>query len=471
MFFRRFLALLLILLTGCSKLEPPGSAQPLIVGLPADPIFHQSAGLSEGTEGYSRDLSALFAQTLNVKLRFVTAKDYPSLLAMVRDGEVHMAATLPAQYGDPHLRFTPPLRETRQLIVRHASAVSIDTPQDLAGREIATMPESAQLRAIRALDISPPPNLVEQAGIDELELLAGVARRRHDLAATDDLHFAVAANFNPDLDVALELPGKLAYVWAFHVDEAAVHEKAVHFIEAARADGTLRRLDDRYFGHIRRLNARDIAGFLENVRTRLPEYRNLFHEAQEISGIDWRLLAAVAYQESKWDPLATSPTGVRGMMMLTEDTADRLKVRNRLDPRESIHAGANYLAQLRDDLPEEIKPPDRLWFALAAYNLGMGHLNGGRHFAPSLNRDPNLWVDMKQVLPLLARPEYYNRLKSGRARGGEAVILVENIRNYYDVLSRLTPPHTPPSWGGEPPRQKVMKRKPAKPPKPSVPLS
>lgn len=462
MFLRRLLILLLVLLAGCSKLEPPGEKQPLIVGLPADPIFHQPAGQNEGAEGYSRDLTTLFAASLGVKLEFVTAPDYPTLLAMVRDGKVHMAASLPAQYGDPQLRFSPPLRETRQLIIRHASSVSIDSPQALAEREIATLPGSPQLRAIRALEIAPPPMLVEQAGIDELELLAGVASRRFDLAASDDLHFAVAANVNPDLDVALELPGKLAYVWAFHANEAPLHDQATEFIEAARADGTLRRLEDRYFGHIRRLNARDIAAFLESVRTRLPDYQEMFQEAQEITGIDWRLLAALAYQESKWDPLATSPTGVRGMMMLTEDTADRMRLKNRLDARESIHAGANYLAELMDELPEEIKPPDRLWFALAAYNLGMGHLGGGRQFAPALNRNPNLWVDMKQVLPLLARPEYYNRLKSGRARGGEAVILVENIRNYYDALSRLAPAYTPTSLGSEAPAGKAAKRKPAK---------
>jgi membrane-bound lytic murein transglycosylase F len=197
----------------------------------------------------------------------------------------------------------------------------------------------------------------------------------------------------------------------------------------------------------------------------LSEYRFAFHEAQEITGIDWRLLAALAYQESKWDPLATSPTGVRGLMMLTEDTADRMGVTNRLDAAQSIRAGSKYLAFLMDELPPEIKQPDRLWFALAAYNLGMGHLNGARHFAPSLKRDPNSWVDMKQVLPLMSRPEYYERLKSGRARGGEAVILVENIRNYYDVLSRLEPIYTPPSLEKPKPiRKPKAKRKKASAP-------
>jgi membrane-bound lytic murein transglycosylase F len=385
--------------------------------------------------------------------------DYPELLAQVQAGKVHFAAALPAQLGDSSLRTTPALRETRQIIVQHASALPADTPEKLAGREIAVMPGAPQIQTLNQLNITPPPLIVERPNLDELELLDRIARRPHELVATDDLHYAVAANFQPELTIAQELPGKLSYVWAFNEAHEALRQQAAQFIESIRDDGSLRKLDDRYFGHIRRLDSRDIAAFLARMRTHLPEYRTYFHEAQEITGIDWRLLAALAFQESKWDPLATSFTGVRGMMMLTEDTADRLGVRNRLDAKQSIRAGANYLAMLIDELPADITYPDRLWFALAAYNLGMGHLRGARSFAPSLGRDANLWVDMKRILPLMSRPEYYERLKSGRARGGEAVILVENVRNYYDVLSRFEPAWRPPSLGSSSRAEKLPRKK------------
>jgi membrane-bound lytic murein transglycosylase F len=188
--------------------------------------------------------------------------------------------------------------------------------------------------------------------------------------------------------------------------------------------------------------------FIERARSILPQYRKMFQAAQASTGIDWRLLAALAYQESQWDPLATSPTGVRGMMMLTEDTADHLRVSNRLDANLSIRAGAQYLSDLRDLLPASVKEPDRLWLALAAYNVGMGHLNGARGIAQGLKANPDSWYEMKKVLPLLARPEYYNRLKSGKARGGEAVIMVENIRIYADILNRYEAPHRPPEETG-----------------------
>ena len=454
-----FILGLSVLLAGCSRLGPPGPQQALVVGLPTDPLFQQAVAPSEAMNGFTRDLAELFAKELNVELRYITAPDYPTLMTMVREQKVHFAATVPAQYGDLQLRYTLPLRESQQLIAKHVSALPAETPEKLAGREIAVMPGAPQERAIRALNLTPPPVIVTRPGEDEIELLEGLVRRRYEFAATDELHFAVASNYQPDLDIAQELPGKLAYVWAFAAENSALHVQASQFIASAQRDGTLRRLDDRYFGHIRRLNSRDIEVFLDNTRHRLPEFRHAFQEAQEITGIDWRLLAALAYQESKWDPNATSPTGVRGMMMLTEDTADRLNVSNRLDARQSIRAGSKYLAFLMDELPDDIKQPDRLWFALAAYNLGMGHFKASLHIAGTLKRDPTQWIEMKQVLPLLALPEYYSRLKSGRARGGEAVILVENIRNYFDVLSRIEMMYTPPSLGGEPPIKKPPRKK------------
>jgi membrane-bound lytic murein transglycosylase F len=244
------------------------------------------------------------------------------------------------------------------------------------------------------------------------------------------------------------LPGKVVYAWAFRPEQDDQRAKADAFIEQYRQDGRMAKLEDRYFGHIKRINPIGASQFIEDMRTRLPRYRRLFQEAQATTGIDWRLLAALAYQESKWDPLATSYTGVRGMMMLTEETADRMGVGNRLSPAESIRAGALYLAELMERLPSEVHAPDRQWLALAAYNLGMGHLNGARQFAVGQKRDATSWYDMKKVLPLLSRPEYYNRLKSGRARGGEAVVMVENVRTYYDILVRFEPKRTSPLQTG-----------------------
>jgi len=156
------------------------------------------------------------------------------------------------------------------------------------------------------------------------------------------------------------------------------------------------RLIDQHYGHNERLEAIDASTFVTQTKTILPHYRPLFEEAERLTGIDWQLLAALAYQESHWNPLATSYTNVRGMMMLTEDTADRMNVENRLDARSSILAGARYLQRLKEDLPPRIKESERIWMALAAYNQGMGHLEDARVLAAKAGLNPNVWLDLKK---------------------------------------------------------------------------
>ncbi len=431
-----------LLLAACARIDPPEQRGELVVAVRADPVFYQQEGPDGEATGLAHDLVAEFAEELGVKVRFVIARDHTELLDLVRKGKVHFAATVPAIQGADDLRFTPPFRESRLLVAQNADSLPHDDLASLAGHPIEVLPASPEAQSLQQLRADPPLRPLEVDAADELALLARVADRRAELAATDAVHFDVASNFYPELSIALELPQKAAYVWAFYAQDTALLAKATAFLERVRADGTLARLDDRYFGHIKRINSYGVTQFVHDIQTLLPHYQAEFQQAQEITGIDWRLLASLAYQESKWNPLATSPTGVRGLMMLTEDTADRMHVTNRLDPVQAIRAGAMYLADIRDGLPEEIQEPDRTWLALAAYNLGQGHLNGARQFAVGMKRDADSWYDMKRVLPLMARPEYYARLKSGRARGGEAVIMVENIRSYYDILCRFEPPYT-----------------------------
>jgi membrane-bound lytic murein transglycosylase F len=201
----------------------------------------------------------------------------------------------------------------------------------------------------------------------------------------------------------------------------------------------LKRLVDRYYGHALRMNSVDSGALLEKIPTLLPTLKPHFREAETLSGVDWRLLAAIGYQESHWDPSATSPTGVRGLMMLTDETADRLQVKNRLDARDSIIGGARYFALLKEALHPRIGEPDKTFLALAAYNLGLGHLEDARIVAQQAKLNPDKWQDVRQVLGKLAEPETFTTLKHGYARGFEALQLVDNVRNYYDILVRMEP--------------------------------
>lgn len=433
---------LLFLLAGCTRLDPPEQLGELVVAIRNTPGYFQE---DEGT-GFEHDLVDLFARELGVKVRFVVTRDHAELLAQLKRGKVHFAAVTVAGDAaamDPAagIRLSSPLRKAGQLLVQQADSIPLDQVDDLKGKTVEVLAGSPQEAGLQKMNgLLPKFALLAQSGMTEIDLLERVSQHKSELAATDASHFEIAQNYFPNLQVAQELPGSVNFAWAFPLEgDAALFEKAQAFISRVGQDGTMARINDRYFGHIRRINHIGISDFLERIGTLLPHYRRDFLSAQEVTGIDWRLLAALAYQESAWDPLATSFTGVRGIMMMTEDTADSLHVSNRLDPKQSIAAGAKYLADLINQLPAKVKEPDRTWMGLAAYNLGQGHLNGARAIALGLKKDPDSWYEMKQVLPLLARPKYYERLKSGRGRGGEAVIMVENVRTYYDILSRFEP--------------------------------
>jgi len=431
--------ILLLSLAACGPkpLAVPAEQGRLVVVTRDGPTTHQLDAAGHAS-GFEHDLITLFAEEIGTPVQFLSAADPNDIAAALKQGQAHFGAGGLAPLPDEALRYTRPLRELDQVLVQHEDAAPVDEVADLSGKTVEALAGSAELEALYALTPKPAGlRIVAVEGMNEIQLLERVAQRQTDLAATDSAHFDIATNFFPALQEAFTLPGKRPIVWAFPKDsDPTLLPRADAFLERVRNDGTMARLIDRYFGHVRRLNQIDVTHFLEKMQSVLPRYRRDFVTVQDELGIDWRLLAALAYQESHWNPLATSPTNVRGMMMLTEDTADRLRVSDRLDARLSILGGSRYFVDLREQLPREVKEPDRTWLALAAYNLGMGHMNGARAIAKMVKRDPNSWYEMKQVLPLLSRPQYYSHLKSGAARGGEAVIMVENIRTYYDILVR-----------------------------------
>ncbi|GHU31911.1 hypothetical protein FACS189497_13120 [Betaproteobacteria bacterium] len=337
------------------------------------------------------------------------------------------------------LVWTTPLRELDFILAGQKGGRKISRLTDLAGRVVTVMPGTQAASAIEQLAAKVPALEVVYADADDQTLLTRLANGQIDLLATDRVHFALAARTSPQLTIAFNLPHESEVVWALppNIDGGLSREISI-FLSEARESGLLARVSDRYFGHVRRLNGQDVIAFLGHIEQRLPLYLPHFLDASARTGIDWRYLAALSYQESHWNPGAESRTGVRGLMMLTNDTASRLGIRNRIDPRQSILGGARYIAMLQNELPDEVPDPDRLWMATAAYNLGMGHFNGARTLARQLGKDNTSWLEMKSVLPLISRPQY--RLK-GSPRGYEALIMTENIRNYYDILlQQPTPP-------------------------------
>ncbi len=397
--------------------------------------------------GIEQDMLEIFAKDLGVRLRVIERSNFADILPALRRNIGHIAAAGLSATDERRKRFTfgPAYLSIQKVVAYNTEQRRPRSVRDLAGKRGAVVAGSSsadQLRLERAND--PDLHWDEVPVADSMTLLDRLSDGEYDYVMADSHVVELAQNLSPNIGKAFTLGGPETLAWALPKDADPLLVHQVHdFFNRINADGSLRILLDRYYGHIERLNQADIFAFLERRNSVLPQYRDVFHEAQELTGIDWRLLAALGFQESHWNPLATSPTGVRGLMMLTSATADRMGVTDRLDPRQNIIAGARYLKILKDALPARIGEPDRTWLALASYNVGFGHLEDARILAKRRGLNPDSWLDLRKTLPLLARSDHYTTVKRGYARGGEPVILTENIRNYYDILVRYEDPYRP----------------------------
>jgi membrane-bound lytic murein transglycosylase F len=427
------LASLCLLLAACDQQIPPWNAGKLIVIVP------ETAQAPEAE--FERELVRLLAEQLHLTVELIPLPQNQVLTAL-RKHQAHLAAIpLRIENNPAVIQFGPSYQSVRELLVCNSSMPRIRELTDLRGKELVVAAGSAHEVALREAQTNLP-SLQWQTDRDlsTQDLLAEVGEGGLDCVAANELQFADARNYHPDLVAELDIvpPSQLAWGFPGNVDSDLLKQVRI-FFTAIQQDGTLHRLLDRYYGHNNRLRKMDAAAFISGINTVLPHFRRMFEEAATITGEDWRLLAALAYQESQWNPLATSYTNVRGIMMLTGDTADQMNVSNRLDARESILAGARYLQQLKEQLPDRIPEPDRTWMALAAYNQGSSHLEDARILTSRAGKNPDSWADVKKWMPMLGQPKYYKTLKHGYARGGEAVILVESVRSYYGMLQRLEP--------------------------------
>jgi len=395
---------------------------------------------SDGPIGFEHDLAQAFAHSLGVRARFVVADRHASILPDLENGDADMAAagiTITDDIAGRFL-FSPPYQETRQQVVFRLGTTPPGGVTDLIGRQIEVhrdTPQAARLRELQAKHADLKWTEVNDRETEQL--LESVWDGFLEITVANSHIIALNRQFFPELQVAFDLAPPQALVWAFPLSEdRSLYDTAVKFLAQYRAAGELGHLLDRYYGPANRASFINTTVYHARIRDRLPLYRNLFKQAGKVVNLDWRLLAAMAYQESYWDHTAVSPTGVRGMMMLTEDTAREVGVLDPFNAEQSILGGARYLRDLYERL-DHIPLPDRVWFALAAYNIGFSHLEDARILTQRQGKDPRRWNDVKEHLPLLEQPAWYNRTRFGFARGSEAVQLVNRVRTYYDVLVKI----------------------------------
>lgn len=408
---------------------------------------------TNGPAGLDYELARKFAEELGVKLEIKPAFRQADLFPALKKGDIDIIATGLNQTSQAVKRFRPgPAyyyvsqqvvykkgqlrpRDIEQLIEYQASKDSQSEEDVNAGAQTLKIVEQSQyVPTLTALKKQYPELQFEIVGdADTRDLLKHVSTGELRFTVTDSVELSLAQRLYPDLALAFELTEDQPVSWfTRRSEDESLYAMLIEFFGNIKQSGELASLEEKYIGHIEAFDYVDTRAFIRALDDKLPRWAPLFQKYSE--EFDWRLIAALAYQESHWKPKAKSPTGVRGMMMLTLPTAKSVGVTDRLNPEQSVRGGVEYLRRIVARVPDTINEHEKIWFALASYNIGYGHMMDARRLTKAQGGDPNAWADVKDRLPLLRQKRYYSQTRYGYARGDEARNYVENIRRYYQSI-------------------------------------
>ncbi|WP_181898438.1 membrane-bound lytic murein transglycosylase MltF [Alteromonas aestuariivivens] len=428
-----------VLLASCTQPEVPNALSELIDRqvLRVGTLYGLTTYYNgvDGPMGFEYELAQGFADYLGIELQVYPYYSYNSLLEQVASGNLDIVAA-----GDaisPQLanrfKFGPAYQQVSQKLVYRQGATRPANLESLSA-PILVVEGSSHARTLRNENVALPDlkwRVTDDRDAEELLQMVAEGELTYTVADTNILD--LQRRRYPQLSIGFTLRQLQSIAWVLNADQDdSLRAALIEYFGMIQQNGTFKVLEEKYFGHVRQFNYVDTRAFIQAAESVLPQYQPLFQ--QYAGAMDWRLLAAMSYQESHWKPDATSYTGVKGLMMLTRDTAREMNVSSRTDAEQSIRGGTEYFASLLERIPARIASPDRIWLALAAYNIGLGHLEDARVLTQKQGGNPDLWVDVKQRLPLLRQKKYYRITKFGYARGDEALQYVENIRRYYDTL-------------------------------------
>ncbi len=392
----------------------------------------------DGPAGFEYELVKKFADYLGVDLRLRFVNDLGETQKIIENGFAHFATAGIAISPDKlsRFRFSEPYLEVKPTIIYRKGSLRPRKVADILNSPVHVLTNSHHVEKFNALKSEYNSlDWIEHEDMETSDLLNLIEQGKIRYAIVDSNELKLYQALFPHAKAGFELSETDQHAWLFPAsDDDSLLNVANAFFSRIKEDGTLAKLYYQYYGHVNQLNYVGARSFIRDIESRLPKYRGMFESAAQKFGMDWKLLAAIGYQESHWKPRAKSPTGVRGLMMLTRTTAKEMGIRNRLDPASSIIGGAKYFTKIHKRVPSRVPEPDRSWFALAAYNVGFGHLEDARILTQRGGKNPDLWMDVKKFLPLLAKKRWYRQTRHGFARGNEPVSYVQNIRRYYDVL-------------------------------------
>lgn len=435
-----FIMLLSSVLISCSESDPIINdirRQGKLIVLTRNAPTTYYLGSDDIPTGFEYDLSKALADSLRVEVEYKLFDNIEDILQAMSKGEGHIAAAglTKTEIREANYLFGPSYKTVQQQVVCHRNSNMPKDMHDLLSRTLLIVAESSYQESLEEQQKHYPELRWETT--DELsteQVLGKVAKQEVDCTVIDSNIFTLNRRYYPALMDAFPLLDQQSLAWVLPSSAAYFKQYVADWFAQIEENSTLNIINERYYGYADIFDFYNNHVFLKRIKARLPQYESAFRRVAEQYQLPWTLLAAQSYQESGWYADARSHTGVRGLMMLTQNTANAMGIKKRTDPTQSIQGGAKYLAKMLEKIPEDVAQEDRIWFALAAYNVGFAHLLDARALARELGKSPSSWHDIKEVLPLLSQKQYYKKLKYGYARGSEPVKYIDRIRYYQDVL-------------------------------------
>ncbi len=391
--------------------------------------------------GFEHDLVQAFAKEKGYKVNFIIKHSIKEVLESLEKNEGDFAAAGLTRTKSREKKFFmgPGYLDVQEQVVCGYKKMPKNV-DSLIKYKLEIIIKSSYIESMEQLKLEHPKlSWKEHEGYTTEHIFERIDKKKVDCTVADSHIIAINRRYYPHLHVTFPVSEQESLAWMMSKQGGSyklMSEMNLWF-KKFKTSQEFAVIKDRYFAHVEIFDYVDIAVYHKRIKSRLPKYIDSFRRGGEKYGIDWRLLAAQAYQESHWNPKAKSPTGVRGMMMLTQATAKQMGVTNRLNYRHSIEGGAKYLAQQIKRAPENVKGVEnRVKFALAGYNIGRGHIYDAIRLGKKLGKDPYVWVNMKEILPLLSERKHYKQLRYGYARGHEPVTYVTRINNYFDILKQ-----------------------------------
>jgi membrane-bound lytic murein transglycosylase F len=388
--------------------------------------------------GFEFELAKAFADYLGVGIEVKVCESWGELLpSLDQETGDFVAASMTITPSRRELAdFSNEYLSVQQMVITHKDNLEINSVDDLAGKTIRVRAKTSYEERLKKLKKNRLDITTQfHHNVSTEEIIEDVAQGRTDVTIADSNVALLNRRYYPDIRIAFPIGEPQSLGWAVKKGEGALLDKINTFFDKIKQNGTFDDIYKRYYAYVEKFDHLDIKKFQQRIKQRLPKYEHIIKKASERYGFDWRLVAALIYQESQFNPRARSFTGVRGLMQLTLPTAQDMGIENRLDPEQSIMGGVRYLRKLHG-LYDKAQGRDRLLIALAAYNVGKGHVQDARRLASKMKLDPNKWSSLEQALPLLSNSRYYKKTRYGYCRGSEPVFHVQSILTYYDILKR-----------------------------------